>query len=355
MAKQRNSSLEVIRLICIFYVVFWHSISPYLDQTASFQLAPTNLLNSLCNNTNTLFMLLSGYFGIRLNVEKLIKLDLAIIFYDVLYMILFGTIGAKSLVFALMPITFKSHWFLTCYFAIAFLSGFLNRIPEKLERTTFRNLLLALIAVFYVMPTLFFYELIEDGGKGVVCMSIVYLVGRYLRLYYGDVSFKKRNLAVVFGAAILIPTVLNFGLSLAKGCFMGMYSRDNSIFMLVSSVAFFLFFREMHFTNRLVNHLTPNIVMLYCIEGYAREISGRYIDLGAYTQSPFFILIVSAYAIMLIVLCLLLNELRLLLFDRVDGFLAAQIMRVLRAVGAPLVRFANAFSEKLLAFVTVSK
>lgn len=355
MSKQRNSSLEVIRLVCIFYVVYWHSINPYLDQMASFNVAPVNLINSLCNNTNTLFMLLSGYFGIRLNLEKLIKLDLAIIFYDVLYLILFGTIGAKSLLISLMPITFKSHWFLTCYFVIAFLSGFLNQIPEKLSRNTFRNLLLALIAIFYVLPTFVFYEIIEDSGKGVVCMTIVYLVGRYIRKYYGDISFKKGPLAIVFVVSILVPTVLNFGLSMIKGVFMGMYSRDNSIFMLISSVVFFLFFREMHFTNRLINHLTPNIVILYCIEGYVREVSGRYIHLVDYAQSPFFIFIVFGYAMAVIVFCLLLNELRTLLLDRVDSFIASHVMRVFQRFAPLCTRIAGTVSERLSAFLTVSK
>lgn len=351
MAKQRNSSLEVIRIICIFYVIYWHSINPYLDQMASYNTAPLNLIHALCNNTNTLFMLLSGYFGIRLNLEKLIKLDLAIIFYDVLYLILFGTIGAKSLLIALMPITFKSHWFLTCYFVIAFLSGFLNRIPEKLERKTFRNLLLALIAIFYILPTFVFYEIIEDSGKGVVCMSIVYLVGRYIHKYYGDVSFKKSRLAILFILSTLTPAILNFGLTLIKGCFMGMYSRDNSIFMLVSSVLFFLFFREMHFTNRLINHLTPNIVILYCIEGYVREITGRYIHLGDYAMTPFLIPVVFVYTIAVIVFCLLLNELRTLLFDRVDSFLAAKIMAVFHRLAPAVLRAGKCAEQKLSTFL----
>lgn len=355
MTKQRNSSLEVIRLICIFYVIFWHSINPYLDQMASMHLAPMNLWHSLCNNTNTLFMLLSGYFGIKLNLEKLIKLDLAIIFYDLLYLILFGSLGAKSLIIALMPITFKSHWFLTCYFVIAFLSPFINKIPEKLERSTFRNLLLALIAIFYVLPTFVFYEIIEDSGKGVVCMSIVYLVGRYIRKYYGDVSFQKSHLAIAFAATIFIPTVLNFGLSMAKGCFMGMYSRDNSIFMLASSVAFFLFFREMQFTNKFINHLTPNIVILYCVEGYARELTGRFIHLSDYTQHPLFVLIVFVYAIVLIVLLLCINEIRTLLFDRLDNFIASKVMKLVNAASKPAMRFAAAFHQKTVAFLTVSK
>ena len=132
---------------------------------------------------------------------------------------------------------------------------------------------------------------------------------------------------------------------------MGMYSRDNSIFMLVSSVVFFLFFREMQFTNRLINHLTPNIVILYCIEGYVREITGRYIHLGDYATSPLFILIVFGYAMAVIVFCLLLNELRTLLLDRVDSFIASKVMCVFNRVAPVCVNIGKKTEEKLSAFL----
>ena len=355
MRKERNSSLEVIRIICMFYIVYWHSVGPYLDQMASVSLAPMNLINSLCNNTNTLFMLLSGYFGIRLNLEKLIKLDIAIIFYDVVFLLIFRNFGIGALISAVMPITFKTHWFLSCYFMIALLSGFLNMIPDRLPRKVFRNLLLALIAIFYLLPTLFFRELIEDGGKGIVCMTIVYLVGRYIRLYYEDISFKKSRLAVVFWATILIPSVLDYGLSLIRGVFMGMYCRDNSIFMLISSIALLLFFREIHFTSRFINHLTPNIVILYCIEGSIRELAGRYFDLGSYSYSPLFAGIAFLFALAVIVLCLLLNELRTLLLDRVDGFLAHQVMRLLQKLAPGCIHFVKKIYSGTLAFLEGNK
>lgn len=354
MAKQRNSSLEAVRLVCVFYVIFWHALNPYLDQLSFTNMTLCDLIISMANKTNPLFMLLSGYFGIKLNLEKLIKLDLAIIFYDLLYLIFFGTIGAKSLLTAIMPITFKAHWFLTYYFVIALLSGFLNQIPEKLDRATFRNLLLALIALFYVIPTFLMTEVIEDSGKGVVCMSIVYLVGRYIRKYYSDVSFKKSHLAIVYVACILIPTVMNIALTGTKGVFMSMFSRDNSIFMLMEAIVFFLFFREMHFTNGLINRLAPNVVILYCIDGYARELLNPIFNLADYATHPLFVLIAFVYSIIMIVALLLVSEIRTILFDRVDNFLAAKIANLITTASEPLVRFAKTFSEKFIAFLTTS-
>ena len=337
MPKQRNSSFELIRILCIFFVVFWHSIGPYTNDLSTGNLVGSSFVNTLTNNTNLLFMMVSGYFGIRFNLEKLIKLDIAIIFYDLLHLFLFGEFGIKSLIIACMPITFKSHWFISYYFVITILSGFLNKIPEQLDRKSFRNLILLLLFLFYVIPTVFFYEIIEDAGKGVVCMTIMYLIGRYIRLHLNDLSFSQKKLAAVFFSVSILATVLNIILSLKKGVFTGMYCRDNSILIAVTAISFFLFFREMNFSSRIINHLSGDVVILYCIEGYARKFFWRYFDLAPYTKSPYFIGIVFVFAVVVFLFCILLNELRRLLFDRIDGALAALIMKPVNACTPALI------------------
>lgn len=330
--KERNSSLEILRLICIFHVVFWHSAGPYLNQISGSNLGDALIINAITNNTNLIFMLISGYFGIRFNLEKLIKLDLCIIFYDLLFMFLTGNFGLKTLITCFLPITFENHWFVSCYFVIALFSGFLNRIPEALSRTSFRNLLLLLLFVFYVMPTVFFHELIEDTGKGVVCMTIMYLAGRYIRLYLSERHFRKDRLAILFFGNLLVISTLNLALTTASGTFMGMYCRDNSIFIVVNAVCAFLFFREFYISIPLINHLSQSVVFLYCIEGYMRQIFNRFVDLGAHVNDWYFTGTVLVYAVSVFAACLLLHEVRYFLLDRFDGFLANRIMRMVSSV-----------------------
>lgn len=352
MAKERNSSLEVLRLICIFFVVFWHSLGPYLNDITGLNLADAVMINAFTNNTNLIFMMISGYFGMRFNLEKLIKLDLCIIFYDLLFMFLTGSFGLKTLITCFLPITFENHWFVTCYFVIALFSGFLNQIPEKLSRTSFRNLLMLLLFVFYVMPTIFFHELIEDTGKGVVCMTIMYLVGRYIRLYYSEKHFRKSRIGVIFFVTTLVAATLNYILTSIKGVFMGMYCRDNSIFVVITAVCLFLFFRELHFTVRPINHLAQSVVFIYCIEGYMRHIFDRFTDLGSHVNDWYFVGEVLIYALGVLFTCLLLHEVRYFLLDRFDGFLAKQIMRVVNYFTPGLKRGYDKIHDGVLAVIS---
>lgn len=336
-SKERNSSLEFLRLICIFHIVFWHSLSPYLDQISGVNLYSAFISNAMPNSANVIFMLISGYFGLRLNLKKLIKLDLCIIFYDLFFMFLTGDFGFKELLTCLLPITFEKHWFVSCYFVIALFSGFLNQIPEKLSRNAFRNLLLLLLFVFYVMPTVFFHELIEDAGKGVVCMTIMYLAGRYIRLYYGERHFRRDLLAVLFFGNLIVMAALNLILTKLSGNFMGMYCRDNSIFTVVIAVCAFLFFREFDVFIPTVNRLAQSVVYIYCIERYIRTIFGSYANLSEYAENWYFTGIMLVFALMVSSVCFLLHETRHLLLDRFDDFLAKQIMRLFQAC-APAVR-----------------
>ncbi len=62
------------------FVVFWHSMGPYLNDISGLNLADSVFINAFTNNTNLIFMLISGYFGMHFHLEKLIRLDLCIIF-----------------------------------------------------------------------------------------------------------------------------------------------------------------------------------------------------------------------------------------------------------------------------------
>ena len=80
-----------------------------------------------------------------------------------------------------------------------------------------------------------------------------------------------------------------------------------------------------------------DVVILYCIEGYARKFFWQYFDLAPYTKSPYFIGIVFVFAVVVFLFCILLNELRRLLFDRIDGALAALIMKPVNACTPALI------------------
>ena len=96
MKHERSSNFELLRLLCIFGILVMHTFAG-IDTAAS----PGNMLanvfaNSLFNTGVTCFILLSGYFGIRFDLKKLIGLDLMVIFFTVAGTVALGGFGSKD-------------------------------------------------------------------------------------------------------------------------------------------------------------------------------------------------------------------------------------------------------------------
>lgn len=204
MKHERSSNFELLRLLCIFGILVMHTFAG-IDTAAS----PGNMLanvfaNSLFNTGVTCFILLSGYFGIRFDLKKLIGLDLMVIFFTLLGTVALGDFGSKDLIKSCIPVLSRRYWFITCYFVLFILAPFLNQVAERLEREHFRRLLLLLLLVFSLIPTVTTYDVMQDAGKGLAHFVMIYLLGRYLARYHTGHCSKMRLLLGIAGSTALI-------------------------------------------------------------------------------------------------------------------------------------------------------
>lgn len=336
MRKERESSFELLRILCITGIIFMHAFGPLNDSLTGFNQGISLFINALFNTGVTCFILMSGYFGIRFDLGKLIRLDLVIIFYTVLGTLLSGAITAKSLILSFIPVLSGRYWFLTCYFTLCFLSVFLNKLVEKAKKETLEGVLLVLIFLFSAIPTFFFFELIKDSGKGIVQMVIAYLLGAYLKKYHTE-RFLKSRLLLLFSGSTLLIFSLNAVLTNLRGVQMGMFCRDNSLLILFSAVTLFLFFRELHFKSGLINHLAGNVMPLYVFESFIRLfVLDRFISLGDYTDSPLLIVYVTGYVLLTVILCIACNEVRRLTFAHLDNVIANLCVKLCQKIAPSL-------------------
>lgn len=336
MKSARNSSFELLRLLCIFGIITMHTFAS-IDTGASTQNTSINVLvNSLFNTGVTCFILISGYFGIRFDLKKLISLDFMIIFFTLAGTILLGDLGIKTLIKSCIPVLSRHYWFITCYFALCILAPFLNQIPEHLSREHFRNLILILLLIFSVIPTITTYDIMQDAGKGLVDFVMIYLLGRYLSLYHKEKSYRNSRLLL----GLVLSTVIVFGMDLAltlkQGVIYSTFSRDCSILIIFSSVLILLLFSQMHFTSHFVNRAASNVLAVYVLDQTLRTLLNRYIDLNTYAAEPYLILIVLGYVAVVVVAALLINEIRKLTIGRIEpwasGLLAGLWYRLQNAL-----------------------
>ena len=120
MSKDRSSNFELLRLLCIFGILMMHTFGGIDTSVSFFNTEIHVLVNSVFNMGVTCFILLSGYFGIRFDFKKLIRLDLMIIFFTIFGTIAVGNLGIKALIKSCIPVISRYYWFISCYFFLCF-------------------------------------------------------------------------------------------------------------------------------------------------------------------------------------------------------------------------------------------
>lgn len=341
MKNTRNSSFELLRLLCIFGIITMHTFAAIDTSASTLNTSVHILVNSLFNTGVTCFILISGYFGIRFDLKKLISLDFMIIFFTLAGTILLGDFGIKSLIKSCIPVLSRQYWFITCYFVLCILAPFLNRIPEKLSREHFRDLLLVLLFVFSVIPTFTTYDIMQDAGKGLADFVMIYLLGRYLALYHKGNRYCRHRLLL----GILLCTAAVFGLdlilTLKQGVIYSTFSRDCSIFIIFSSVLILLLFSQIQLISSVINRAASNVLAVYVLDQTLRALLNQYINLNTYAAEPYLILIVLCYVAVVVLAALLLNEVRRLTIGRIEPWASELLAGLWNRLQDVLVKLAR--------------
>ena len=81
----RNSGHELLRIAAMYMIIFIHA-NMYLGMfcTGRTQIFFNGFVNGICNIGVSCFILISGYYGIRFNLQKLVKMECMMITYSIL-------------------------------------------------------------------------------------------------------------------------------------------------------------------------------------------------------------------------------------------------------------------------------
>lgn len=143
------------------------------------------------------FLLLSGYFGIKLKFKKIANLYLQCFFYGLIGYVIHlyvdhNTIGKSLLIESVFSIS-NGWWFITNYFLLCLLSPLINAGIDKLNKNQFKWVLFLLTIVNLYFGWLWGIEHNKTGYE--LCNYIyLYIIGRYIGTYF----MVERELKVPF-------------------------------------------------------------------------------------------------------------------------------------------------------------
>ena len=329
--QQRNSSIELLRIISILGILCMHVGGVFGKSTHFVTIISLNLINSLFNICVTCFVLIAGYYGIKRKKDKLFSLWCIVVFYSIasvtVLLIMGEPIEIVTLFKFLFPTITAKYWYFTTYVILAVFAPYINKIPEVLSKKQFEGLLLLLILFFYAAPTFFYFEIIKDNGKGPVNMFVVYLIGRYIAVYKAK-SISRLKLGFMFCGVIIAAFCLNVGASLLRKQSWAPFARDNSLFMLVGAVLFFLIFLNMSFVSKYVNFMAKNVFAVYIGEGIFRNLILAVSPVSAIDGKIYIIPFIVGLAMILFLVCSIVELARGAIFCRMEKYLFKLVQKL---------------------------
>lgn len=271
--RRRNSSIELLRILCILGIACMHALGPVFSNP---RFVPLSLVtDGLFQIGVTCFILISGYYGVKWSFQKFLHLNLLAVYACALETLLkyraMEAIYAKDLIKNLLitafPVFTNRFWFLSCYVCVMMLAPFLEIMTEHLSKKQFLALVSVLLFLFYCCPTFLLYQIIGGDGKNLVNFLTVYLLGRYLRIALpARKGSRKRRIFIKAGVAAMMfaaTVVLNI-------CFMKVmrkiefhFSTDSSIFILIEAISVFLLFQEFDFYAKPINQIAGFVLPVY--------------------------------------------------------------------------------------------
>ena len=276
----RQSNFELLRIIAMVMILTLHanlgislfsSIPNEQEGTSVFFFRV--LIQVLCIVSVNVFILISGWFGIKASWKGFFSIFFQTSFYTLIIALGLAVAGKTPL--PIKDIVYSclgggTYWFVISYLILYILSPCLNTYIEK---STQKGLLLMICA--WMTAQLLYGRLGNDLGRfhgGYSTLSFVglYLIAAYMRRYPGKMTTGPSFLYfLIYGVLSIIASVAGF--QYHDILLSGNHSllQYNHPIIVLSSLAFFLAFSRISFHNNVINWLAASVFAIYLIQDNA--------------------------------------------------------------------------------------
>lgn len=350
--KERNSSIELLRIIAMIMIVFHHfSAHGEFDFNHSDITIPylwNNLITMGGKIGVNLFMMISGYYLVsdkreEVNIKKLGAIWSAAFFYSVLPVVILmllhsNRVGVKNLVTAFFPISFSKWWFITTYFLIYLLHPYINVMLTSISKRSYQRLIVILLLYWSVIPT--FTTKLVQSNPFTWCVTLYIVVG-YLKLHNVTTVTAKWNgirYGFIIGVIVTLTHLSATVLSLLSKKYLifeeyiyHFYGQEKIPIVLISLLIFLYFINKDMICNKYVNSIASAAMGVYLIhdQEFIKVILWR--DLFHNNQFQNSIMLIP-YSIMVVAIvymaCTVVELIRLKIWDVVVN---EQLKRVIKA------------------------
>lgn len=269
--RTRQSNFELLRIIAMLFIVYYHLIIYFVQPVEKISNSFFSAIQLTLHTGVLLFVLISGYFGIKPSIRGGIKLLLMTFVYYVPTQVLYDYSQGSPVGNIINDFLFISHspyWFIRTYLMFYVFVPIVNKFLESSSNKAQVRVLVALAIIN------FWFGCIASGdnslidGKNIVNFTFLYIAGHFIRDYSPIWQKMKLRLLVAIYLSINIFLICgrilldnNIGEKILTRLSFGY----NSPLLLLNAMALFLCIGKIKFSSKRVNRISASMFAVYLI------------------------------------------------------------------------------------------
>ena len=318
----------------MLFIVIWHFIVKGTihcesgDELSYIQGAP--IYNVILYSIMTIvsscgvdsFVLLSGYFlssSFTLRVDRVFHIWIITFFYLLLigcaaYFFFPETLSLFDVAKTLRPISGGNYWFIKCYIGMVFLSPFIAKVLNYLnKRTHFLLIIIMLLLAFHY--TGFYF----DSNNRLRLFVLLFIISAYIRRFDLPSFINKYAWYMLYSIWCIqvVLTVFEVHLGRSETGFKG-WATNNDSLTIITSTLFFIGFKNLHFSKfkkplEYISKYTFAVYLIHDNQYISNLLWNKWLHISLF--SPLYVLYLIFIPILIFTVCILCDIGRIYLFQ----------------------------------------
>ena len=332
----RDSNMELLRIIAMLLVMIVHANFRALpvptteecntEVTSSILRFFTESFSIIAVN---LFVLLSGWYGIKFKIQRLIDFLFQVFFFSILCYFIFlllNPIGSyfKSFIVNTLLLKPTNYWFVKAYLGLYIFAPILNAFVETATKRQFQVFLVS----FFMFQTLYGWITPSAAsffvnGYSTISFIGLYLLARYIHLYPHRVWKLGKKIDLLFYALIvLFTTFITYILQRYNLPGTDRFFLYTSPLVIIAAVHFLLFFSKIKVANKTINWVARSCFGIYLLHSNSFLATPYYdnviLNLFQTPNRNEFILYTSLFILGVFVIAILFDKIRILIYNYIQ-------------------------------------
>lgn len=331
--SERNYGIDLLRIVLSFcvitiHILYYGGFRTHADPT-DFSFFILWFLGIVIDCTVNCFALLSGFvlYGKEVKYTNLFRLFLIVLYHGIFINIAFqavmpGSVTFKNVIQGMLPVSYNEFWYFTAYFGAFFFFPVLTQGMRSLSKKQADILVFSLLLFFSVLPTLTDCDPFDaELGYSTIWLLVLFVIGTYLKKYFGTFTLSRGKLIAVFVLCILI-TSAGAGISVENPSFDGMrlieYTSPTIVLAGITVVLLFASLTVPTPVRKLASFCAPATFSIYLLHEHplVRQyiISDKFLPVLS-MPSAVQIIVVLASTLLVWAVCFALEYIRHLIFQ----------------------------------------